>query len=86
MKSVKEVLKRDKLPREYPPSRRDVTTREKHVPESVHYNMKHFSDHVENVCQQLKKLQMVNPAQAKREAKAACSVVEKGLKELKGYC
>lgn len=86
MKSVKEILKQDKLPKGYPPTMEDVKTREKHVPESVRYNMKHFKEHGENAVKQLDKLKEVSPSQAKTEAHAALKVVEQVAKDIKEYC
>ncbi len=86
MVNVKEVLNRKKLPEGYPPTMLDVKTREKHVPESVQYNMKHFREHVQNVMKQLDKLDQTDPALAKKEAREALATVEKCAKQLKEYC
>ena len=67
MKSVSDVLKQKKLPKDYPPTKSDVKLREKHVPESVKYNVqKHMHDHAENAIDQIKKVAMVNPSKAKQ--------------------
>jgi len=83
--TVQEILQRKKLPKEFPPSKLDVETREKHVPESVDYNIKHFRDHGENVCDQLKKLAMVNPAKARLYARKACRAVQQVYKDLEKH-
>lgn len=85
MKSVKEVLKQDKLPKDYPPTMLDVKTREKHVPQSVDYNIKHFHDHGENICEQLKKLEATSPELAKRYAKKSIEAVKLVLKDLETH-
>lgn len=85
-KSVKQVLAQKKLPKDYPPTMSDVRMREKHVPESVKYNVnKHMKDHAANAMHQLKKLEMVNPGQAKRLALQSAEVMEKITNQFKEY-
>jgi hypothetical protein len=83
--TVREILQRDKVPNEFPPSMMDVKTREKHVPQSIDYNIKHFKDHGHNVSEQLKKLKMVNPSLAKQYAAKSCKVIEQIHREIKAY-
>lgn len=85
MKSVKEVLKQDKLPHDHPPTMQDVKTREKHVPESVDYNVRHFKDHGKNVADNLKKLRVVNPRLAKHHASKSVLTVKRILKDLESH-
>lgn len=77
VKAVREVLKQNKIPAGHPPTMADVKTREKHVPESVDYNIKHFADHGSNVGEQLKKLHQVNPGQAHSYADKSLSAIKK---------
>lgn len=86
MANVKDVLSRNKLPKDYPPTMLDVKTRDKHVPESVRYNMKHFRDHGDNAIKQIEKEEQTNPAAAKRLAHEALKTVESVAKDLKRYC
>jgi hypothetical protein len=83
--TVQEVLQRKKLPKEYPPTMLDVKTRDKHVPESVDYNIEHFHDHGENVLTQLHKLHQTNPAKAHKYAEKSCKAVEKTLHDIEQY-
>ena len=85
MKSVKEVLKQKKLPEGYPPTMEDVETRERHVPDSVRYNMQHFKDHGKNATDNLGKLKQVNPPLAKRQAREALKAVEGVANNLKEF-
>lgn len=77
MKAVKEVLNQNKLPAGHPPTMADVRTREKHVPQSVDYNIEHFSDHGKNVTDNLHKLHQVNPSQAHRYAAKSLSEIKR---------
>lgn len=83
--TVQHVLQRKKLPKDYPPSMLDVKTRDKHVPESVDYNIKHFHDHGENVVDQLHKLHQTNPSKAHTYAVKACKAVEQVYKDIEKY-
>jgi hypothetical protein len=77
MKAVKDVLKQKAVPKDYPPTMADVKMREKHVPESVHYNVdKHMKDHGSNAITQIKKVHMVNPSQAHQLAQHSIEVMK----------
>lgn len=85
MKAVKAVLQQDKIPKGYPPSMLDVKTREKHIPESVDYNIKHFRDHGHNVIEQLKKMKQVSPERTHALARKSCKQVLKVYDEIEKY-
>lgn len=63
----------------------DIKTREKHVPESVDYNIKHFHDHGANVCKQLDKLAATDPSLAKRYAQKSITAVKQVLADLETH-
>lgn len=44
-----------------PPTKADAKLRDKHVADSVPYNVGHATDHMDEIVNQLKKLQPVNP-------------------------
>jgi hypothetical protein len=85
MKTVQEVLKQSKLPKDYPPTMMDVKMRDKHIPQSVDYNVEHFRDHGESVVKQLEKLKQTNPEKAKKLAIKACEAVQKVYKDIEKY-
>jgi hypothetical protein len=85
MKAVKEVLKQKNLPHDYPPTMADVKMREKHVPDSIDHNIRHFGDHGDNVIGQLKKLHMVNPSKAHSYAAKSLVEVKKQITNLESH-
>jgi hypothetical protein len=86
MKAVKEVLKQKKLPTGYPPTKADVKMREKHVPESVDYNIQeHARDHVSNAIDQIKKLHQVNPSQAHSYAAKSLATLRELSSDLENH-
>jgi hypothetical protein len=68
-----------------PPTPKDAKLRLKHVKDSVPYNTSHAYDHLEELCEQLKKLCAIDKPAASKLAKTARAKLEPMLKEIEGY-